>query len=317
MSAPGRSGPDLGVELLGAPLATPLLSAAGCGGTGRELEPHLDDLGAFTSRSLTLDAQPGAPAPRVVETPAGVLWHTGGQNPGVQAFLATELPWLAQRRVRTVVSLGATTAGEYAELARRVVTAPGVWALELDLTARNRESHGRRFCDDGYQAAKVLTAVREKLPPGVPVLAKLAPATNLPDLAGVVARAGADALVLVHGAPGLAFDPVTWRPALGAVSGTLSGPAVLPLALRAVWDVHAHHPELPLVGAGGVRSGFDVVQMLLAGARAVQIGTTLLHETGAAARIAAELREELDRHGVTDPDRLVGAGHTAPQGARR
>ncbi|QNN55162.1 dihydroorotate dehydrogenase [Nocardioides mesophilus] len=305
--------------MLGTRLATPLLTAAGCGGTGRELEPHLDltTLGAFTTRSLTLDASPGAPAPRLVETASGVLWNTGGQNPGLQGFLASELPWLAQRQVRVVVSLAGGTPGEYAELARRLGNAPGVWGLELNLATANREDHGRRFCDEAYHAGKAVAAVREALPRTLPVLAKLAPGPGLVDVAGVVARAGADAVVLVHGAPGLAFDPTTWRPALGTVAGTVSGPAVLAQALRCVWQVHAALPQLPVIGAGGVRSGFDVVQMLLSGARAVELGTALLREPAAPVRIAEELREELLRHGTTDLAGLIGAGHTTSRGEPR
>lgn len=308
--------PELTTELAGLSLAGPVLTAAGCGGTGRELAGYLDvaSLGAFTTRTVTLDPRPGAPAPRLVETASGVLAETGGQNPGLQGFLATELPWLAQRRVRTFVSIAGSSLGEYAELARRVAASPGVSGIEVNLVSANRDAYERRFCDDGYQVGKVVAAVRGEVPRGVAVLAKLAPATGLVELARAAAQNGADAVVLVHGFPGVTFDPDTWAPSLGAVTGTVGGPAVLAQTLRCVWDVHRSLPGLTLVGAGGVRSGFDVVQMLLAGATAVQVGTAMLREPGAPARITRELADELARHDIKRPADLVGGGHPDPEG---
>lgn len=307
---------DLTTDLAGLRLASPVLTAAGCGGTGRELAGYLDldSLGAFTTRTITLDATAGAPVARLVETASGVLWETGGQNPGLQGFLATELPWLAQRRLPTVVSIAGTVVGEYAELARRVAESPGVSALEVNLVSPNRDAYQRRFCDDGYQVGKVLGAVRDEVPRGVSILAKLAPGPALAELARSAARNGADGIVLVHGFPGVSFDPDTWAPSLGRVTGTVGGPAVLAQALRCVWDVHQTMPDLPLVGAGGVRSGFDVVQMLLAGASAVQVGTAMLSDPTALRRITEELSDELARHNIKRPADLVGAGHPDPEG---
>ena len=246
--------------------------------------------------------------------PGGLLTETGGQNPGLQGFLASELPWLAQRGVRTIVSIAGSTVGEYAELARRVGSSPGVAGLEVDLVADNADAYQRRFCDDGYQVGKVLAAVREEVPRGVAVLAKLAPVTGLVELARAASRAGADAVVLTHGYPGLVFDPATWQPALGGVTGTVGGPAVLAQALRCVWEVHAAIPDLTIVGSGGVRSGFDVVQMLLAGATAVQVGTSLLADPTAVRRITDELAGLLEQHHIKRPADLVGTGHPEPEG---
>jgi len=312
---PYRSTVDLTTDLAGLTLASPVLTAAGCGGTGRELEGYLalGTVGAFTTRTITLDSVPGAPVPRLVETPSGMLVETRGQNPGLQGFLASELPWLAQRRVRTVVSIAGSTPGEYAELARRVANSPGVAALEVNLVSANRDAYERRFCDDGYQVAKVLGALRGEVPRGVPVLAKLAPGHGLVELARAAARNGADGVILVHGFPGVSFDPDTWRASLGGVTGTVGGPAVLAQALRCVWDVHREMPDLPLVGVGGVRTGFDVVQMLLAGATAVQVGTSLLSDPGAVRRITDELTDELAGHHIARPADLVGAGHPDPE----
>jgi dihydroorotate dehydrogenase (NAD+) catalytic subunit len=234
-----------------------------------------------------------------------VLTDTGLQNPGLQAFLATELPWLAQHRVRAVVSIAGVSLGEYAELARRLGTSPGVSGVEVNLDGLDA---------DPYQAGKVLHVVRRDVPRGIAVLAKLSPRPGLADVARSVVKNGADAVVLVHGFPGLLFDPTPLRPVLGAGPGWVSGPAVLAQALRCVWDVHAALPDVPLVGAGGVRTGFDALQMLLAGATAVQVGSILMHDPSAARRIAAELADELSSRGADSPADLVGRGHHPPEG---
>jgi dihydroorotate dehydrogenase (NAD+) catalytic subunit len=308
MTAPSTApSTDLTTTLAGMTMPSPVMTAAGCGGTGRELASYddLTTLGAFTTRTITLDARAGAPAPRVADTAAGVLTDTGMQNPGLQGFLASELPWLAQQQVRTVVSIAAATLGEYAELARRLGTSPGVSGVEVNLDGLDA---------DPYQAGKVLHVVRRDVPRGVAVLAKLSPGPGVADVARSVVKNGADAVVLVHGFPGLLFDPTTLRPVLGAGPGSVSGPAVLAQALRCVWDVHAALPDVPLVGAGGVRTGFDALQMLLAGATAVQVGSVLMHDPSAPRRIAAELADELCSRGVDSPADLVGRGHHPPEG---
>lgn len=298
---------DLTTVLGGLTLPSPVLTAAGCAGTGRELAPFVDValLGAFTTRTITLDGRPGSPAPRVADSPGGVLTDTGLHNPGLQGFLASELPWLALHKVRTVVSIAGATLGEYGELARRLGQSPGVSAVEVNLDGLDA---------DPYQAGKVLHVVRRDVPRGITVLAKLSPGPAVVDVARAVVKNGADAVVLVHGFPGVLFDPGTLRPVLGARTGTVSGPAVLAQALRCVWDVHATLPDVPLVGVGGVRTGFDVVQMLLAGATAVQVGSTLLHDPTATRRITEELVHELATRGIDRPADLVGRGHHAPEG---
>ena len=290
----------LATALAGMTLPTPVLTAAGCGGSGRELAAHVDlaGLGAFTTRTVTLDARPGAAGRRLVDTPSGVLWETGLQNPGLQGFLATELPWLAQQQVRTVVSFAAATLAEHAELARRLGNAPGVHGVEVNLGNL-----------DAHQAGKVLHVVRREVPQGVTVLAKPGPAASLVDVARSAFRNGADAVVVGAGLPGLAFDPATLRPAVAGGPGTVSGPAVHALALRNVWEVHAALPDVPLVGAGGVRTGFDALAMLLAGATVVQVGTALLLDPAAPVRVAEELATEIAARGLPDASGLVGAGH--------
>ncbi len=307
MTTSAESTAGLATSLGGLELPTPVLTAAGCGGTGKELARFADlaDFGAFTTRTITLDPWPGAPAPRIASTPGGLLSDTGLHNPGLQAFLATELPWLAAQPVRIVVSVHAGSLAEYGELARRLGSSPGVTGIEVNLAGLDADPH---------QAGKVLHVVRRDVPRGVSVLAKLTPGSTAVDAARSVAGNGADAVVLGHGFPGLLFDPATLRPALGAGTGSVSGPAVLAQALRCVWDVHAALPDVPLVGVGGVRSGFDVLQMLLAGAGAVQLGSVLLHDPGAARRITDELVAELTTRAIDRPADLVGRGHQPSEG---
>ena len=297
---------DLGVDLAGLALPSPLMTAAGCG--GRELATYTDltRLGAVVTRTVTLDPQAGAAPPRLVETPSGVLSAAGHQNPGLQGFLATELPWYAQQGVRTVVSISASSLAEYAELARRVATAPGVAAVEVQLDVF-----------DAYQTGKVVHVVRRDLPRGVPVLAKLAAGGDVVGLASAAAENGADAVVVAQGFPGLVLDPRTLRPALGSGAGLLSGPAVRALALRCVWEVHAALPELPVVGVGGISTGFDVLAMLAAGATAVQLGTVLLRDPSAATRIRDELLDELDRRDLGSAASAAGLAHHQPEGSSR
>ena len=304
---------DLRTHLAGLDLANPVMTASGCGGTGRELDrlSEVAELGAFVTRSVTLDPRAGWPPPRLVETPAGVLSATGLQGPGLQSFLATELPWLAQRRVRVVVSIAGSTLGEYAELARRVGSSPGVAAVEVNLECPNLEQRdGEPYARDPYQAGKVLSVVRRDVPRGVPVLAKLSPeVTSLVDVARAVVKAGADALVLGNSPTGLALDPGSLRPLLGGVTGGLSGPAIHSITVRCVWEVHAAMPDVPLVGVGGVRSGYDALELLAVGASAVQVGTAVLADPSAPPRIVEELRTELERREISTVADVVGRAH--------
>jgi dihydroorotate dehydrogenase (NAD+) catalytic subunit len=307
---------DLTTTLAGLTLPNPLMTASGCAGAGKELDAFVDvgELGAVVTRSVTLDARAGWSAPRIVETPSGVVSGVGLQNPGLQGFLATELPWLVQRRARAVVSIGGSTLGEYGELARRVGNSPGVTAVEVNLSCANTDNRDRLFACDPYQAAKVLNVVRRDVPGGIPVLAKLSADTqSIVDVAAAAVKAGADGVVLINTVAAMSIDPRTLRPGLGSGGGGLSGPAVHPLAVRCVYDVHQAMPEVPVVGVGGVRTGYDALALIVAGATAVQVGSVLFSDPSAPLRVLSELRAELAGRNISHVADLVGRAHL-PEG---
>ncbi|MDQ3422482.1 MAG: dihydroorotate dehydrogenase [Actinomycetota bacterium] len=303
---------DLSTQIAELLLPNPVMTASGCAASGRELSQFFDvaDLGAVVTKSIMLDPRAGRPTPRMAETPSGMLNSIGLQGPGIDRFLASDLPWLVQQRARAVVSIAGSTLGDYAELARRVGNSPGVAAVEANISCPNVENRGQVFACEPYQAAKVVSVVRRELPRGVPVLAKLSPdVTSIVDVAESVVDAGADGLVLINTLLGLAIDPDTLRPKLGGVTGGLSGPAIRPVAVRCVWQVHAAFPDVPIVGAGGIRTGYDALEFLLAGASAVQVGTVIFNDPSAPVRILAELREELARRGFAGVGDAVGWAH--------
>ena len=269
--------------LAGLRLASPVVVAAGCGGTGRELAAYgaLEALGAFTTRTITLDARRGGPVPRLLETPSGLLHATGLPNPGVDGFLATELPWLLQQRARVVVSVAARSLGELAELARRLGTAPGVSAVEVNVSPPDTGPEPELMsAREPFQVGAAVAAVERELPRGVPVLAKLRPdAVRVVEAARAAVDAGAQALVVGQALPASMPD--------GRAAG-LSGPAVGPLALRCLVEV-LEAVDVPVVAGGGVATVADVRARLALGAVAVQVGAALLHDPTTAARLVAAL----------------------------
>jgi len=274
------------VELAGLTLANPVLVASGCGGTGRELDGFggLAPLGAFVTRSITVGARPGGDMPRIVETPSGLVNAVGMQNPGIDQFLATELPWLVQRGVRVLVSIVGRSLGEFAELARRLGRSPGVAGIEVNLSAPDAPGTGVFDAREPFHAASVVAAVHRDLPRGLPVLAKIrSDVVRVVESARTVLDAGAAAVVVGNALPAAMPDG---RP------GGLSGPAIRPLALRCVADVRAEVPDAQVVGVGGIVDADDARAFLAAGATAVQVGTALLHDPTAAARLVAELEED-------------------------
>ncbi len=307
---------DLRTDLAGVRLPNPVMTASGCAAAGRELDAFCDlaELGAVVTKSILLDPRSGRPTPRMAETPSGMLNAIGLQGPGIDGFLATDLPWLVSRRARPVVSIAGSTLGEYAELARRVGNSPGVTAVEVNISCPNVANRGLVFACDPYQAAKVIAAVRRDVPRGIPVFAKLSPdVTDLVTVAESVVEAGASGLCMINTLLGISLDPVTLRPALGGVTGGLSGPAIRPVALRCVWQVHQAMPSVPIIGVGGIRTGFDALAFLLAGATAVQVGTAIFNDPNAPARVLRELRQELAARGIAKVSEVIGFAHPRPE----
>ena len=265
----------------------PVMVASGCGGTGRELAAYADLVGLdFVTRSITLDPRPGGPAPRIVETPSGLVNAIGLQNPGLEHFLATELPWLVRAGARVHVSIAGATMGEYADLARRLSRAPGVAGLEINIGAPDQVGESLFDVREPYHAASVVAAVRREFPGDLPVLAKLRPdLSRIVEGARGVTDAGATAVVIGNAVPAAMPD---------GRAGGLTGPAIGPIALRCVAAVAAECPDVAVIAGGGISTTEDARRFLDLGARAVQIGTALLHDPTTVARVRAALTREED-----------------------
>jgi dihydroorotate dehydrogenase (NAD+) catalytic subunit len=303
---------DLRTAIAHVTLPNPIMTAAGCGGTGRELGRFFDvaKLGAVVTPSITPEPRAGRPAPRLAETPSGVLNSTGLQGPGIEAFLTRDLPWLDEQGARTIVSVAGNSVEEYAEVASRLTAAPNLTAIEINTSCPNVEDRGLMFAAHPTAAAELVRAVRAHTRRDVPVLVKLsADVTDVVGVAMACADAGADALSMINTLHGMAVDTTTLRPRLAGVTGGLSGPAIRPVAVRCVYQVHAALPEVPIVGMGGVRTGLDALELILAGASAVAVGTATLHDPSATVRILRELETALRERGIARLADAVGLAH--------
>ena len=293
-------------------LPNPVLTASGCAGSGRELAQFLDvaKLGAIVTKSVMAAPRAGRPTPRMAETPSGMLNSIGLQGPGIDAFLQRDLPWLLSRGARAVVSIAGSTLAEYAELAGRLSDASGVTAVEVNISCPNVEDRGQVFACDPAAASAVIEAVRGALRYDIPVVAKLSPdVTDIVEIAGACLAAGADGLSMINTLLGMSLDTATMRPVLAGITGGLSGPAIRPIAVRCIWQVHEAFPDAPIIGMGGVRSGLDALELILAGAAMVSVGTAVFHDPSACARILRELEDELASRGVERMSEVIGLAH--------
>lgn len=298
---------NLTVELPGLTLPTPVMIAAGCAGTGPELGGLVDThkLGGIVSRSITVAPRKGTPTPRIAESASGVIWSTGLQNPGIEAFLQEELPRLVRTGAPVFVSIAGGTLEEYVRLTSLLQGRPGVAAIETHLSGRDEELDHEVLASRPDRVGEVVGAVARMSM--VPVFAKLPPLlTDLVDVARTCVRAGATGLTLVDAVPALGVRSARLRPELGSVTGWLSGPAIRPIALRAVHDVAAAMPDVPILGSGGVHRGEDAVEMLLAGAWAVQVGTAALVDPTAPVEVASGVAAYLKDKGLASPADLRG-----------
>jgi dihydroorotate dehydrogenase (NAD+) catalytic subunit len=306
---------DLGAGLV---LPTPVLVASGCAGTGRELSGLVDlrKVGGLLSRSITMEPRKGSPPPRIAETPSGTVWTTGLQNPGIHAFIDAELPRLARGGAPVIVSIAGGSLEEFVRLIGALQTRPEVAAVELHLSGPDDELRRDVLGAHVDRTGEIVGAVaRMSL---VPVFAKLPmSASDLPELAQAAVRAGAHGLTIGGPPAALGVRSATLRPALGAVTGWMSGPALKPLTLRAVFEVARVVPDSPIIAVGGVRSAEDAVEMLLAGASAVQMGTAVLVDPSSPVDVARGIAGYLKAKGPASPEDLrarlrVPAGFREP-----
>lgn len=308
--AVGSPGTVLRTRIGSVTLPNPILTASGTAGHGSELSEYFDLslLGAHVVKSLAPYEWAGNPAPRVQPVTAGMLNAVGLQGPGVEAWRRTELPDLASAGVRVVVSIWGRRVADYAEAAAQLAgIGPEVVAVEVNLSCPNLEGRTGIFAHDPVLCAEVMREVRSC---GKPCWAKLSPNTDrVVEVAGAVAEAGAEAVTLINTLLGMVIDTATGRPALGNGGGGLSGPAIHPVAVRAVHDVSAAHPGLPIIGVGGVSNAVTAVELLMAGASAVQVGTATFADPRAPVRILEELAEWLRRQGVGQLDEIIGTVH--------
>lgn len=291
-------------------LRAPVLTASGTAGHGAELAHYLRpaELGAVVVKSMKADAWPGNAAPRVHPTPAGMINSVGLQGDGVEHWLATDLPDLVATGASVVASIWGGTVDDYAKAAYALAAAPDdVVAVEVNVSCPNLEDRRTMFAHSAKATAEAVAATAAC---NRPRWAKLSPnAADLPEIAEAAIRAGAEAVVLVNTLLGMVIDVERRRPVLGAGRGGLSGAAIHPVAVRAVYDVHEAMPQVPIVGVGGTTSGADVVQFLLAGASAVEVGTATFADPRAPRRILRELEDWCDHHGVARIADLIGEAH--------
>jgi dihydroorotate dehydrogenase (NAD+) catalytic subunit len=292
-------------------LPNPIMTASGTSGHGAELDAYfpLARLGAVVVKSLAAESWPGNPAPRLHEAGAGMLNSVGLQGPGVEAWLARDVPALQRAQARIVASIWGRTVEEFEKAAQQLASAPAdVVAIEVNLSCPNLDGGAHLFAQDADDTSRateaVVAAAQDR-----PVWAKLtAHVTDVVSIARGAQQAGATAVTVTNTLLGMAIDPATghYRLGSGAGGGGLSGPGIHPIAVRAVHDIHMALPALPIIGVGGVATGADAVELLLAGACAVQVGTATFADPRAPLRILEELQDWCAAHGVGNLTEIIG-----------
>jgi dihydroorotate dehydrogenase (NAD+) catalytic subunit len=307
---------DMSTTLGSAWFPSPVFTASGCASSGKELAQffELKDIGAVVTKSVMDKPRHGRPTPRMAETPSGMLNSIGLQGPGIDAFLANDVPWLLEQRARVIVSIAGETIEEYATLARKLRSVSGLSAVEVNISCPNVDNRGLVFACDPDASRRVIDGVRKTIGGELPIIAKLSPdVTDLASIARGVVEAGADALALINTVLGMVINLDTMKPHLGGKTGGLSGPAIRPVAVRAIYQVHEALPHIPILGMGGVSTGRDALEMILAGASAVSVGTASFGNPSALVDIQNQLGELLAARGFATLQQAIGYAHRDEQ----
>ena len=292
--------------------SNPIFTASGCASSGQELSQFfpLTELGAVVTKSIMTKARTGRATPRMAETPSGMLNSIGLQGPGIDTFLETDIPWLIENKAKIVVSIAGETVEEYGVLARRLRAVSGISAVEVNISCPNVENRGQVFSCHPDTSTAVIESVRRNIGGELPIIAKLSPdVTDIVAIAKAVIDAGVDGLALINTLLGMVIDTNSMKPKLAGKTGGLSGPAIRPVAVRAIYQVHQAFPNIPIVGMGGVATGRDAFELVLAGASAVSIGTASFGNPTAALQVKNELADLLTQKGFNDFRDAIGFAH--------
>lgn len=296
---------DLSVKIAGVEFNNPLIAASGTFGFGREYGEFypLENLGGISCKGITLKRRDGNPPPRIAETPSGILNAVGLQNPGVDVFINEDLPWLKQQNTVVIANIAGNTPEEYCEMAEKL-SDTDVDMIEMNISCPNVKSGGVQFGTSCESVGAITAAVRKHCTK--PLIVKLSP--NVTDIASIAQSAeasGADAVSMINTLTGMRIDINTRRPIIHNNTGGMSGPAVFPIAVRMVWQV-ANAIKIPIIGMGGISTWQDAVEMLIAGASALQIGTVLFSDPYAPIKINEGLNNFLDKNGIKNVTELTG-----------
>ncbi len=303
---------DMSTTLGNAWFPAPIFTASGCASSGKELAQFfpLNQIGAVVTKSVMSKPRHGRPTPRMAETPSGMLNSIGLQGPGIDSFLANDVPWLLEQKARVIVSIAGETVEEYSTLARKLRSVSGISAVEVNISCPNVENRGLVFACDPDASRRVIDGVRKTIGGDLPIIAKLSPdVTDLPAIARGVVDAGADGLALINTVLGMVINIDSMKPHLGGKTGGLSGPAIKPVAVRAIYQVHAALPKVPILGMGGVASGRDALELILAGASGVSVGTASFGNPSALIEIQRELADLLAARGFATMQQAIGYAH--------
>ncbi len=296
---------DMRVKVAGVEFANPLIAASGTFGFGHEYQEFypLSTLGGISCKGITLQERPGNPPPRIAETPGGMLNAVGLQNPGVDHFIKNDLPWLREQGTVVIANIAGNTPEDYCAMAEKL-SDTDVDMIELNISCPNVKQGGVQFGTTCAGVEGVTSAVRKYCKK--PLMVKLSPnVADIGEMAAAAEAAGADAISMINTLTGMRIDIRTRRPIIRNNTGGLSGPAVLPVALRMVWQA-SQRVKIPIVGMGGISKWEDAVEMLLAGATALQIGTAFFSDPYAPIKILKGLNRYLDERGIASVTELTG-----------